>query len=117
TITVDAGTYPELVNVDKTLMILGAQSGIDARSAARGAAESIVRGADLGGGKRSSGFRVTANNVTIDGFTVQDTTAGSYGAGIVLGPGTYGSRILNNRIRNNAVGIYLANSGPAVPTM
>src|SRR5947209_4650869 len=31
TVTVDAGTYPELVAIGKSLTVLGAESGIDAR--------------------------------------------------------------------------------------
>src|SRR5437016_3832108 len=30
TVTVDAGTYPELVTIGKSLTVLGAESGIDA---------------------------------------------------------------------------------------
>src|SRR5579871_1918556 len=46
TITVDAGNYPELVGINKSLTIKGAQAGIDARSNARAASgnESVVSG-------------------------------------------------------------------------
>src|SRR5689334_10914458 len=67
-ITVDAGTYSERVTVNKSLTIQGAQAGVDARSNGRaGAAESIVSTAN-------GSFYITANDVTIDGFTIQGET-------------------------------------------
>lgn len=110
TITVCPGTYPELVNVNKTLTILGAQSGVDARLVTRTglpATESVVTG--LAG---TTSFYVTANNVTIDGFTVQGATLPNvFGFGIVLGGGTTGANVVNNIVQNNIAGLSLANSG------
>lgn len=108
TIKVCAGTYNELVNVNKQLTLLGAQAGQDARTRpGLPANESVVNG--LAG---STSFYVTANGVVIDGFTVQgNTNANLFGAGIVLGAGTTGSQILNNIVQNNIVGLFLANSG------
>src|SRR5437773_3528347 len=73
TVTVDPGTYEELVRVTKAgLTIKGAQAGVDGRTPSRSpAGESVLRGQDLGGGVRSSSFYVAAADVTIDGFTVQ----------------------------------------------
>src|ERR1700729_4120957 len=65
-INVDAGTYNETVTVSKTLTIRGAQAGVDARNA-RGA-ESIVYATQ-------TVFYVTANDVTIDGFTIEGDDA------------------------------------------
>jgi len=105
TIHVAAGTYPEPagpLTVNKTLSLLGAQSGVDARG--RVATESIVTD--------SQGTYVTANGVVIDGFTIQDSTNQAFtGYGIAMGAGTTGTEILNNIIQNNIVGIGLANSG------
>src|SRR6185312_12165964 len=70
TITVDPGNYPELVGVNKSLTIKGAQAGVDARSNVRAgspAGESVVCGESVGSAT-SSGFYVVANDVTIDGF-------------------------------------------------
>src|SRR5207302_715707 len=64
TINVAAGTYPEpagSLNVNKTLTLLGAQNGVDARG--RVGLESIITD--------PNGTVVSANNVVIDGFTVQ----------------------------------------------
>lgn len=115
TITVDAGTYPELVTITKTLTLKGARAGVDARTSTRGTNESIVRGQVLGSGDRSTGFLINANNVVLDGFTVQDDSSSNfYGAGVVLSPGVYGSRIVNNIIQHNVAGLYLANSSATV---
>src|SRR5438105_2343531 len=61
-VTVDAGTYNEQVNVNKTLTIRGAKTGVDARTRAT-TGESIVAGA-TSGGARTSAFNVNANDVT-----------------------------------------------------
>lgn len=108
TIVVCEGTYPELVNVNKTLTLQGAQAGVDARSGRTGlpATESVVTG-NLG----TTSFYVTANDVTIDGFTVQGQTSDTqFGAAIVLGAGTSGADVVNNIVQNNVAGLFLANS-------
>jgi hypothetical protein len=102
TITVAAGTYTEQVTVNKTLTLRGANTGVTGFSP-RGP-ESIVSGPT---GKTS--FVVTANNVVIDGFTVQgDTNMTTFGFGILLGAGTTGHQLLNNIIQNNIAGTNLA---------
>jgi fibronectin type 3 domain-containing protein len=119
TINVDAGIYPELVTINKPLTIRGAEAGIDPRGNARAnsANESIVTGMAVGS-YTSSGFYITANDVTIDGFTVQgNTSPGMYGAGIVIGPNQAGTHILDNIIQNNIAGLYLANNSPSDPAV
>lgn len=111
TVTIQPGTYDEKVTVNKPLTLLGAQHGVDARSGRPGAAESIVDGADLGGGQRTTSFYVTANDVTIDGFTIENaTSANQFGAGVLLGAGTSGAHVLNNIFQNNIVGLFLSNA-------
>ena len=109
TIKVCAGAYSESVIVNKQLTILGAQAGVDARSATRTglpATESVVDG-----NAGMSPFYVTASDVTIDGFTVQGATnPNQFGAGIVLGAGTSGAHVVNDIIQNNLVGLFLANN-------
>lgn len=112
TISVADGSYPELVAVTKTLTINGDQHGVDARS--RSGAESVV-GSPIGA------FQIEADNVTIDGFTIQGVTAdqnanpAGLGAGIWMNPGfssTHGgAQILNNIIQNNIIGIEFDNDG------
>jgi hypothetical protein len=107
TIHVAAGVYPEPtalgpLNVKKTLTLLGARNGIDARG--RVGSESIVTD--------PQGTYITASNVVIDGFTFENSTNGSnIGYGIAMGAGTTGTQILNNVIQNNIIGIGLANTG------
>jgi regulation of enolase protein 1 (concanavalin A-like superfamily) len=119
TITVDAGTYPEQVAISKTLTINGARAGVDGRSNARGVNESIVTGADIGGGVRSSAFRIAANNVVIDGFTVQGETnpSDTSGAGIVITPNRAGTKIVNNVVQNNVAGVFLSNNSATNPAI
>jgi nitrous oxidase accessory protein NosD len=111
TISVAAGTYPETapgpLTVDKTLTLLGAQQGTDARGA-RGA-ESIITD--------PQGTSVAASGVVIDGFTAQGSTFFYPGFGIWLNRGIGGTHILNNIIQDNIAGIGLANNGsPALIT-
>ncbi len=69
-----------------------------------------------GKGRRDA-FR-TANEVTIDGFIVEnETSTNQFGFGIVPGAGTNGSHILNNPIENNLAGLALASSRPPGQTV
>jgi nitrous oxidase accessory protein NosD len=119
TIDVDAGVYPELVTVFKPLTLHGAEAGVDARAGARGGSgETVVRGESFGGGVRTSAFRITADGVTLDGFTVQDnTSSGTFGAGVVIDELVSGSTIVNNIIQNNVSGLFLANSSATLQTV
>ncbi len=111
-IDVDAGTYSENVGIYKALTLRGAQAGLDARSNRRlsGAAETILNGQLNSDGTRSSAFYVAADNVTLDGFIVQEETSQSltYGAGIVIGPKVAGAHIYNNIVQNNVAGLFLS---------
>jgi len=111
-ITVDPGVYPELVGINEPLTIRGAMWGVDPRGGTRqdSSKESIVTGESVGSAV-SSAFYIAANDVTIDGFTVQgNTSEGMYGAGIVIGPNKSGTHILNNVVQNNIAGLYLSNA-------
>ncbi len=56
--------------------------------------------------------------MTIDGFTVQgQTNANQFGAGLVLGAGTAGSHMLNNKIHDNVIGLSLANNSATNQTV
>jgi len=110
-IKVAAGTYSESVNISKSLTLNGAQQGIDART--RGGAESIIDSA-------CSPVQINADNVTLDGFTVQGSTQldPCTIAGIWMNPGGFGFQggvqIVNNIVQNNIAGIEFDNSG-AIP--
>jgi nitrous oxidase accessory protein NosD len=106
------GTYNELVQVNKPVSLLGAQSGVDART--RGVvAESIVSNGD-------GDFQILANNVVIDGFKITGVTNNpsdppftGLGAGIWANPafsGTQGGyQLLNNVVTGNIIGLYTNN--------
>lgn len=111
TIQVCAGTYAELVVVNKALTLQGIQHGQN--PATRSGDESVVTG-----NAGSTSFFVTADDVRIDGFTVRDqTNVNQFGAGIVLGAGTSHASILDNRITHNVVGLFLANDGASGQTL
>jgi hypothetical protein len=113
-INVCAGTYPETVVVNKFLTLRGAQAGIDARTrpipepspspAPPPPNESILNGP---GGS----LHITASNVTVDGFTVQEASGPPLGVGIALAANRSGHRIINNIIRDNIFGLYLNSNG------
>jgi hypothetical protein len=121
TINVDAGVYSELVNVYKTLTIRGPRAGIDGRSNLRNdrAGEAIVNGV-LGAvtGLRTSAFHLNADNIVLDGFTVEGQNAtNSYNAAIHFAAGRNGIRVLNNVVQHNATGINLVNSSNSNPAV
>ncbi len=110
-INVTAGTYTELVTVNKAVTLLGAQSGNDAAARC-----DMTTGETIMNDPRGA-FNVTANGVTIDGFVVQGATNTTWmGTGIYLPSNTSGHTIRNNVIRNNIMGLYLNSSG-AQPTL
>ncbi len=89
TITVDAGTYNENVNVYKQLTIRSTSGNPD---------NTIVQGAY----SWNPVFNVYANYVNIDGFTVKGATS-SYG---IYLSGVYNCNISNNIVTNNYYGIF-----------
>jgi nitrous oxidase accessory protein NosD len=115
TVNVAAGTYSELVSVNKPLSLLGAQAGVDARTrAVPPALESIVDGAVVGP-DRTTAFYITASGVVVDGFTARDQSHSTqFGAGIVMGGGTSNVTLRNNIIANNAIGVYVNSAGASL---
>ncbi len=112
TVYVQAGAYTADVTINKTLTLLGAQAGVSAPT--RSGPESVVN-ANAGG---DTIFSVAANDVTINGFTVQgQTNANVFGPGIYLEPGTHGSQVLDNIVQNNVIGLDVANNSPTDQTV
>ncbi len=110
-ITVDAGTYDETVTINKSLTIRGANYGKDGRGTR--SAESIVYATQ-------TVFAVDANDVTIDGFTIEGNGANigaQEGAGVLMAPSIHGTQVLNNIIQNNVTGIYLSNNSNTDPAL
>jgi parallel beta-helix repeat protein len=95
TITVDAGTYNENVDVTKQLTI---------RSTSGNPSDTIVNASN----PDDHVFNVTADWVNITGFTVENAT-GSAKAGIYLNEASY-CNISSNNATNNDVGISLYSS-------
>jgi hypothetical protein len=98
TIRVAPGTYNEVVVITKTVQLLGAQAGVDARTR-QTSSESIVTSID-----NTGVIQIMADNVVVDGFTVQGNTAGP---GIHTFPTNSGYWIFNNIIQNNSYGLFL----------
>src|SRR5205823_5616788 len=94
-VNVAAGTFAENVSVGKSISLLGAQNGVDARG--RVASESIINGQ----------VTLTAPNTTLDGFKIQQSAAG---AGVVAN-NAQGDHIVNNIITDNVFGLSLASDG------
>jgi hypothetical protein len=121
TVTVDPGQYNEMVWISKQLTVRGAAAGIDARSNTRAAApESIVSGViNPLDNSRGASFYITADDVTIDGFIVQNETSQSVisGAGVVIAPKVSGTHLFNNIIQNNVAGVFLSNYDDAKPAV
>jgi len=113
TVNVAAGFYNEQVQITHTLTLNGANAGADANGP-RGP-ESII--------SNSCGpVQIMADNVKIDGFTIQDSTQSDpcFIAGIWTNPGYSGTHgghtIVNNIIQNNISGIEL-DSDCTYPTL
>jgi parallel beta-helix repeat protein len=93
TIEVCAGTYNESVTVNKTLTIEG---------------ETHEGAVIVDPGAQGSGFNVQANDVKIEGFTVQDAVGNP---GISLSRSFSGYVIEDNVLQNNTFGLYLNSNG------
>ena len=105
TVNVAAGTFNETVTVGKSLTLQGAQVNVDARS--RGfvpANETIVSNVN-------GAFSLQADNITLNGFTIQGQTAVGLGAGIATSAAASGYQIRNNIIQDNTIGINLLSDG------
>jgi hypothetical protein len=108
TIEVCAGTYSGTVTVAvPNLTIDGAQAGVDARTRTEGdSSESVVEADSSGDG----GFVLQAPGVTIDGFTITDSSdpdgSASRGDGVLVGSGaTTGTTVVDDIITDNDAGL------------
>jgi hypothetical protein len=92
TIRVAPGTYAESVAITRSLTLSGAKSGQDARSR-HGGGESIINGGAL------ATITITADNVTIDGFTLTGPSNPGTAA-LVMQSRNSGETVQNNIINN-----------------
>ncbi|KLU59281.1 hypothetical protein CEB3_c42670 [Peptococcaceae bacterium CEB3] len=107
TVQVSAGVYNENVTISQPLQLHGAQYGVDARtrSSAAPTTESVINGSSINGT-----ISIGADDVVVDGFTLQNNASGP----AVTANHTYsGTWIFNNIVRNNVFGLYLNPSGSA----
>ena len=91
TVNVAAGSYTDNVVIGHPLTLNGAQVGVDART--RSGSESIINGG-IG-----PNITITADNVTVDGFTLNGPVS-SGTAAIVMQTGNTGETIQNNIVNN-----------------
>ncbi|MEA1893780.1 MAG: NosD domain-containing protein [Euryarchaeota archaeon] len=102
TITVDAGTYNENVDVNKRLTLIG--EGADVVTVTAASTDDHV-------------FEVTTDYVDISGFKVTGATGdyatGDYKAGIYLGDGANHCNIADNKAVSNCCGIYSWHTWPS----
>lgn len=124
TVTVAVGQYPETLNVNKSLTLLGAQDGVDPNAlGARiwSADESVIVAANLQSADiRFSGFTVNANTSSgraVQAFAADDTISYNIidGFGGIFDQRTDSFNASNNRIRANDVGVtvHTGNNTPA----
>ena len=115
TINVAAGTYSEQVNINKTVILRGAQAGVDARTRVP-SSESIID-------HPCGPVQIEADNVVLNGFTIQGSILPDpcFLSGIWTNPGFSGTQgghqILNNIVQNNISGIELDSTCAASPTL
>jgi hypothetical protein len=107
TVHVCAGTYAGGVDVPKTLNLVGAKAGVDARTRKQTGESIVSGGGDLGG------LNLHADGITVNGFTIRGETMGP---GIYTSAASSGYRIVNDIVTNNVFGIYL-NTGAGTQTV
>jgi len=93
-IVVHSGTYYEHVVVNKTVVLIGEDKH-----------DTIVDGNFTG-----TGIHITVNNVTISGFTIQNSGEELWVPGGIFVDHSSGNNVSNNIITNNGVGMFLQDS-------
>ena len=113
TITVDAGTYYENVDVKKRLTLHGIGMPVVDASGSGNAITLSANGITLEGftatnaGSGDAGIKVISNNNTISGSNVSNN---NYSYGVLLAPSSNNNIITSNNVSNNLGGIYLSSS-------
>jgi len=111
TIRVSPGTYNESVTVDKKLTIVGSQNnGNPSHSNQKHQSQKATIVEIPADG--TAGVNLTANDIVISGFTIEDMNAdGNNAVGINTSRQTSGDVIANNIIQDTVFGIYLNTNG------
>ncbi len=98
TVFVNAGTYDEVVTIDKSVTLLGAKYGQDARTRDTETGETIIDPGLTDGNLGT--FRINADNVTIDGFEFANTTKAIH---VTKSDGAANVTVRNNYVVDAAV--------------
>src|SRR3954468_5295156 len=111
TIRVRPGLYNEAVVVDKKLTLTGAfaPSKPGANDPATNPAKASIVD-PLGSG---IGFSLTANDIILQGFTIENVDGDTDSVGVSVGATTTGDKVIANVIQDNTFGIYLNSSTAA----
>ena len=103
TVTLEAGTFPQNVVVNKALSLVGPHAGVHGNDPARGSGEAIVAPAS------GIGVLVSANDVTTDGLTIEVTSH----SGLQSGARDNG-KVLNTRfVDSTGNGIHVEHGTPS----
>jgi hypothetical protein len=98
TLTIQAGTYKEAISITQTLTLQGPQANVDPTNLSgdipRTGGEAIIDGENI-----RNGIAIAANNVTINGLTIQNIN--TTGILIIKGASLDSSYVKYNRIINN----------------
>jgi len=103
TVKVCPGSYNESVDINKPLTLQGSHAGLD-----QSACKPQINATVVDGTTDQGALKANANNVTIDGFIVEDNAAGP---GIYLTGNHSGYNVVNNQVDNNIFGIYANSDG------
>jgi len=107
---VAVGTYSGTIGIDKSLILSGAQAGVDGRTrSVPQSQESVLQP----GGSGAVTIQFLADNITLDGFTVLGDPANTLTdvIGIQMYNSFSGGKVLNNIITRNTIGAYPAGNG------
>ena len=107
TVDVAPGTYDEhSIQLNQPITLNGPNFGVSPNTGTR-SAEAII---DAQATSSLDVIDIFANDVTVNGFTVQDAAS----AGISMGAATSGVNVFDNIITNNSIGIYANCNGPSL---
>lgn len=107
TVYVAPGLYSEQVNITKTIQLLGAQQGVDARSRSGSTATESTITSNTPTGV----VNLSADGIVLDGFTVKGNLSGP---GIVTSSSHSGYLIEDNIVEDNVFGMYLNTNGTSL---
>ncbi|HEY7872176.1 MAG TPA: MBG domain-containing protein, partial [Rudaea sp.] len=112
TIAVDPGSFAENVSVTKGVILQGPKAGIAGYDASRDGTGEAVLSPTTPTTNNASVVLIAANNVTFDGFTIQNVNNIAIASGGNYGGSGNNAQIVNNRILDIQAGSGLYTNGP-----